>query len=115
MGSVGGVELGARALMRLKNLGTITINSSIISMMDFWITIIYIVLLSLVGTSMFIESKKAKKRVPQGGMVESLISQKIHNIKIPPIISLPTSKIENISLGPVDYGRQGYPLVIFLF
>jgi len=51
-----------------------------------------------VGTSMFLESKKAKKRETQGGLVENLISQKIHNIKIPPIISLPTSKIENISI-----------------
>ena len=98
MGSVVGVELGARALMRLKNLGTITINNSIISMMDFWINIIYIILLSLVGTAMFLESRKAKKRAPQRGLVESLISQKIQNIKIPPIISLPTSKIENISI-----------------
>ena len=98
IGSIVGVELGARALMRLKNLSTITINGSTISMMDFWINIIYIVLLSLVGTSMFLESKKAKKRETQGGLVENLISQKIHNIKIPPIISLPTSKIENISI-----------------
>jgi uncharacterized membrane protein YfcA len=98
IGSIAGVELGARVLMQLKSLGTITINSSTISTMDFWINIIYIILLSLVGTSMFLESKKAKKRAPQGGMVESLISQKIRNIKIPPLVSLPTSKIENISL-----------------
>ena len=98
MGSVVGVELGAQVLMRLKNLGTITINASTISTMDFWISIIYIILLSLVGTSMFLESKKAKKRAPRGGIVESVISQKIRNIKIPPLISLPTSKIENISL-----------------
>jgi len=98
MGSMVGVELGARVLMRLKNLGTITINASTISTMDFWINIIYIILLSLVGTSMFLESKKAKKRAPRGGIVESIISQKIRNIKISPLISLPTSKIENISL-----------------
>jgi uncharacterized membrane protein YfcA len=98
MGSVVGVELGAQILMQLKSLETITINSSTISMMDFWINVIYIIFLSLVETSMFLESKKAKKRAPQGGMVESLISQKIRNIKISPLISLPTSKIENISL-----------------
>jgi len=98
IGSIVGVELGARVLMQLKSLGTITINSSTISAMDFWINIIYIILLSLVGISMFLESKKAKKRAPQGGMIESLISQKIRNIKIPPLVSLPTSKIENISL-----------------
>jgi hypothetical protein len=76
MGSMVGVELGARVLMRLKNLGTITINASTISTMDFWINIIYIILLSLVGTSMFLESKKAKKRAPRGGIVESVFLKK---------------------------------------
>jgi len=98
MGSIVGVELGARILMRLKNFGTITINASTISTMDFWISIIYIILLSLVGVSMFLESKKAKKKAPQEGVVKNVISQKIRNIKILPLISLPISKIENISL-----------------
>jgi len=47
---------------------------------------------------MFLESKKAKKRAPRGGIVDTIFSQKIQNIKIPPIISLPTSKIEYISI-----------------
>jgi len=97
MGSVLGVELGARILMCLKNSGSITINTSIISIMDFWINIIYLILLSLVGTAMFLESKKAQKRAPQGGVVETIFSQKILNIKIPPITSLPISNVENIS------------------
>ena len=98
MGSVVGVELGARVLMRLKNLGTITINASTISIMDFWINIIYIILLSLVGISMFLESKKAKKREPRGGVVDTVFSQKIRNVKIPPLTSLPISNIEYISV-----------------
>lgn len=98
MGSVVGVELGARILMRLKNLGTITINASTISTMDFWINIIYIILLSSVGISMFLESKKAKKRVPRGGVVDTIFSQKIQNVKVPPLISLPISNIEYISI-----------------
>jgi len=98
MGSVVGVELGARVLMRLKNLGTITINASTISTMDFWINIIYIILLSLVGISMFLESKKAKKRAPRGGIVDTVFSQKIQNVKIPPLTSLPISNIEYISV-----------------
>jgi len=98
MGSVVGVELGARVLMQLKSLGSITINTYIISTMDFWISIIYIILLSLVGTSMFLESKKAKKRAPQGGVVNTVFSQKIQNAKIPPITSFPISNIEYISI-----------------
>jgi len=97
-GSIIGVELGARILMHLKNLGTITINTATISIMDFWINIIYIILLSLVGTSMFLESKKAKRRAPRGGVVDTIFSQKIQNIKISPLTSLPISNIEYISV-----------------
>ena len=98
IGSIIGAEFGARILMWLKSVGTIMIHGSTISKMDLWINIIYIVLLSLVGISMFLESKKAKKRAPRGGIVDTIFSQKIQNIKIPPILSLPTSKIKSISI-----------------
>jgi len=98
MGSAMGVELGARILMWLKSIGTITINGSTIGKMDLWINIIYIILLSLVGISMFLESKKAKKRAPRGGIADTVFSQKIQNAKIPPLTSLPVSNIEYISI-----------------
>lgn len=40
MGSIIGVELGARVLMRLKKTGIIIIHSSSINKMDFWINIV---------------------------------------------------------------------------
>jgi len=98
IGSIIGAEFGARILMWLKSVGTIMIHGSTISKMDLWINIIYIVLLSLVGISMFIESKKAKKRAPRGGVVDTIFSQKIQNVKIPPLTSLPISNIEYISI-----------------
>lgn len=98
MGSIIGVELGARVLMWLKKIGTNVIYGTSINKMDFWINIIYIILLSLVGTSMFLESKKAKKRPSRGGVVDTIFSQKIQNAKIPPLISLPVSNIEYISI-----------------
>jgi len=101
MGSIGGAELGARILMYLKNdIGTVIIHKSLISKMDLWINIIYIVLLSLLGISIFIESKKAKKRTSQDrdGIVETVFSKKIQNIMIPPLILLPISKIKSISI-----------------
>jgi len=98
MGSIIGVELGTRVLMWLKKMGSIIIHGSSVSKMNFWINIIYITLLSLVGISMFLESKKAKKRAPRGGVVNTIFSQKIQNVKIPPLISLPISNIEYISI-----------------
>lgn len=98
MGSIVGAEFGARILMWLKSIGTIMIHGSTVSKMDLWINIIYIVLLSLVGISMFLESKKAKKRTPRGGVVDTIFSQKIQNVKIPPLTFLPISKIKSISI-----------------
>ena len=98
MGSIIGVELGTRVLMWLKKMGSIIIHGSSVSKMNFWINIVYITLLSLVGISMFLESKKAKKRTPRGGVVDTIFSQKIQNVKIPPLISLPISNIEYISI-----------------
>ena len=98
IGSIMGAEFGARILMWLKSVGTIMIHGSTISKMDLWINLIYIVLLSLVGISMFLESKKAKKRAPRGGVVDTIFSQKIQNITISPITSLPISKIKSISI-----------------
>ncbi len=97
-GSVVGVEAGARVLMWLKGLGTAVIHGYSISKMYLWINVIYIALLSFVGISMFLESRKAKKRAPRGGVVETRFSQKIQDICIPPSISLPTSKIDSISI-----------------
>ena len=98
IGSIVGVELGARVLMWLKKIGTIMIHGTSINKMDLWINIVYVILLSLVGISMFLESKKAKKREPRGGVVDTIFSQKIQNVKILPLISLPISNIEYISI-----------------
>lgn len=46
------------------------IHGSIIGKMDFWINIIYIILLPLLGISMFLKSKKVKKRAPRERIVD---------------------------------------------
>jgi len=52
----------------------------------------------VVGVSMFLESRKAKKRSPRGGIVTTGISRKIQEMELGPLISLPTSKIASISV-----------------
>lgn len=98
LGAVVGTELGARLLMWLKGLGTVVVHTSSISKMYLWVNIVYMILLCFVGISMFLESRKARKRPPRGGVVETRFSQRIQKIKIPPIISLPISKIDSIPL-----------------
>lgn len=98
IGSVGGVESGARLLVRLKRLGSITIYNHSFSKMYLWMTGIYIVLLLAVGTFMFFESRKAKKNPLQEGVVRTRISTKIQKMRIVPTFSLPISGIESISV-----------------
>jgi hypothetical protein len=98
MGSVAGAESGARLLMQLKKLGNITIHNHIISKMYLWVSVIYTVLLLFIGISIFLESRKAKKRPPRGGMVETRFSQRIQQARIPPNVSLPISRISSISI-----------------
>jgi hypothetical protein len=99
MGSIIGAELGARLLMWLKSMETmVIIHGTSISKMDFWINIIYIIILSTIGISMFLESKSAKRKKSPEGAVKTLFSQTIQQIKIPPLTSLPTSQIESISI-----------------
>jgi len=98
VGSLGGAELGARVLVKLRESGSITFYNHLVGKMYLWITFIYITLLLVVGTFMFLESRKAKKRPPRGGIVATKISKKIQEIDAPPLISLNISRIDSISI-----------------
>jgi len=98
VGSLGGAELGARILVKLRGLGSVTLHNHLIGKMYLSMTFIYIALLLVVGVSMFSESRKARKRSPQGGIVATRISRKIQEMIAPPLISLPTSRIDSISV-----------------
>ncbi len=97
-GSLGGAELGARILVKLKGLGFVILHNHLVGKMYLWITFIYVVLLLLVGVSMFLESRQAKKRSPRGGIVATRIPRKIKEMELGPLISLPVSRIASISV-----------------
>jgi len=97
IGSVAGAELGARLLMKLNKLGSITIRTHSISKMYLWVTAIYMILLLLVGISMFLESRKAKKS-SNSEVVKMGIARKIQKMHLAPTVSLPISGIESISV-----------------
>jgi hypothetical protein len=98
VGSLVGAELGARILVELKGLGSVTLHSHLVGKMYLWLTFIYLALLLVVGIFMFLESRKAKKRPPRGGIVATKISRKIQEIEVGPLISLRVSRIASISV-----------------
>jgi len=100
-GSIIGAETGVRILMWLHGMGDVIIRGHSISIMYLWVNIIFVVLLLVVGTIMFIESSQATRREPRGGVVKSKISQIIRNTGIRPKISFPVSGIKSFSIWSV--------------
>lgn len=98
IGSIGGTEVGARILLMFREAGSIFIRGFSVSKMYLWIDIIYVMLLIAVGPVMFIESRKARKRPPRGGLVETAVSRRFKSISIPPVTSLSFSGIETVSV-----------------
>jgi uncharacterized membrane protein YfcA len=61
------------------------------------VSLAYVLLLAAVGTSMFLESRKALKRPARAGKVDSALARHIKNIRIPPLVSFPKSGAHDVS------------------
>lgn len=94
IGTVVGVEIGAQLVELLKDVGRA----------DQVIGWIYVAILLLIGTFTLIESLRAVRMVQTERMAAkdamgfAGFSQKIYQIKIPPMISLPDSGVASISV-----------------
>ena len=96
IGSMIGVEVGARLIEYLEHIGVI----------EKAIGIIYIIVLGAMATSIFVESTRAQHRIKKAqtsddkdrDVVTINCHSKIYNIRIQPMISFPTSKITSLSI-----------------
>jgi uncharacterized membrane protein YfcA len=97
VGTILGVELGARVIEALEVSGTV----------DLVIGFIYVVILLIVGVFTAYESIRALRMIQTDRVdVKDAIgfqgvARRVHNIKIPPMISFPASGIESTSLWTV--------------
>lgn len=98
IGSILGVELGAQFLMMLKGWGSITIYLQSVTKMYLVMSVIYIFLLSMIGVFMFREARQHRNRKDSSNEVLTGIAYKVRQIKFFPLISLPASRINCISL-----------------
>ena len=93
-GTVVGVEIGARFIESLEASGSV----------DLVIGVIYVVILLLISAFTAYESIRALRmiRTDRVGVKEALgfqgMAKRVQNIRIPPMVSLPGSGIESISL-----------------
>lgn len=102
-GTATGVELGADVLEILKHAGTVTLLGRELEVMTLVMSFVYALLLVLLGQAMVRESFRTIKRA--SGKAElgseapaSPIALKLRTFKMWPMVSLPASGIEAISL-----------------
>jgi len=103
VGTAAGVEVGAQVLEALKHVGTLTLLGREISTMDAVMSLLYALLLIFLGTAMARESVRSIRRArgQVGGGADSPASPvavRLRTLKVWPMVSLPASGIESISL-----------------
>lgn len=97
IGTVIGVEVGAQLVEMLSNTGRA----------DQVIGWVYVLILLIIGSFTFFESAKAVRLIrteqisARDAVGFSGLAQRVHGVKIPPMISFPSSGIESISLWSV--------------
>ena len=100
-GAIIGVELGAHILEGLKMAGNITLMGKSIGLMFLVLSPVYAGVLLWIGAIIYRESKVAFKGELEMGDMTALqfnMTAKLQTLQIPPMISLPVSGIETISL-----------------
>jgi uncharacterized membrane protein YfcA len=93
-----GLESGARIVEALKTAEPVTIAGRTVAGLDLFVPIVFIVLLPTVATVMWWESRRAQKRAPRGGVVETPIAKGLRSIRIPPVMQFAGAGIPGTSL-----------------
>ncbi len=102
VGTALGVEAGASILEVLKDAGTISVGGHEIEAMSFVMSVVYALLLIFLGSAMVRESlrslRRSAGRVDLSGETASPIALRLRTLRVWPMVSLPASGIESISL-----------------
>jgi uncharacterized protein len=101
IGTVAGMEGGARILEFLKNTGALHLFHWSISFLTLSMTLVYSVLLLWIGAIIYREAKASQQEGLLGGGVppyQPAMTARLQHIQLPPMIALPVSGIEAISL-----------------
>ncbi len=100
-GAVVGVESGARIIELLKKIGSVTIGTHSIYAVNFYIPIVYFILLTAIGIAVFRESRSTKRNTePEADILitKSAFIKNLRRFPLPPLISLSKSAIPRVSL-----------------
>jgi uncharacterized protein len=101
IGTVAGVEGGAEIMEWLKRSGHFLVLGRSVQYLDLVLSISYAALLLWIGLVVYREARGASSGEGEGGFfpVEpTALTDKLQHLRLPPMISLPVSGIESISL-----------------
>ena len=91
VGTLPGVELGARVIQNFKNLGSFHLGGSTFNTADFIISFVYMLLLCVVGELMFRESRVSKatsRNIRDSEAMKGIFLSRIHGVRARPIIRI---------------------------
>jgi uncharacterized protein len=100
-GSIFGVELGARIVQLLKAGGTLSLGTWNISLLQLVMTLVYGLLMGWIASLVYKEAKAALQAPTMGAAAAPMappVANRLRTIEIKPLISLPVSGVDAISL-----------------
>ncbi len=99
IGSVPGAELGAQVIELLKSTGTVAVCGASLPLITFVMSVLYAVVLTSIGTSIAREAAaSARREETDGAEPQTSAMHLLRGIKLRPMVALPASGIEGISL-----------------
>jgi len=101
IGTVVGVEGGARIMEWLKRSGHFLVLGRSVQYLDLVLSIFYVALLLWIGLVVYREARGASDGEGEAGFFPAeptALTAKLQHLRLPPMISLPVSGIESISL-----------------
>jgi uncharacterized protein len=100
-GTIIGVEGGTRLLEILKQAGKFSLRGTSIAYLPLVMSLVYSALLLWIGMIIYRESRAARQEEPADGLISPLqpaMTARLQHLHLPPMVSLPVSGIEAISL-----------------
>lgn len=100
-GSLTGAFIGTKLLVRLSEAGTMRFGGYEIRTAQFWIDLLFFIILSITGVYMGIDAMKAMKTTVIRGDVT--IPGPLAKLRIPPYVDLPNVGLKQVSLTVIVY------------
>ncbi len=100
-GSIFGVEIGARIVELLKSAGDFMVGDLKVSLLQTVMTVVYGLLMGWIATLVYKEAKAALQVQPIGAAPVAMappVANRLRTVNLQPLISLPVSGVEAISL-----------------